>query len=112
MNVSLNGFNETMLTFSCNEEIMQGAPVKMGENKTVTACAQGDKPVGFVVAARMGVAGVMMSGYFTKSYTGEMALGHQNIVANNDGGVEINENGIPVIVTDFDDVSGIVGFIM
>ena len=112
MNVSLNGFNESMLTFSANEEIKVGAPVKITNNNTVSACEDGDAPVGFLINQNGCVAGVMMTGYFEKTYSGEdITVGYAEICADQNGDVKMGD-GVKVIVTKVDTQNKTVGFIM
>ena len=112
MNVSLNGFNESMLTFACSEEIAAGTPVKITDNNTVAPCKDGDVMVGYAQNCKCGFVGVMMNGYFNKNYSGDISLGYQKIAADENGGVKMDENGVTVIVTDIDTANKTVGFIM
>ena len=112
MNISLNGFNESMITFACGEEIPAKTPVKITDNNTVSPCGNSEAPIGFAVNSKCGYTGVMMNGYFNTSYSGTMSYGYQKIAADANGGVKKDDNGIMVIVTEIDTANKTVGFIM
>ncbi len=94
MNVSFNGFNETALTFRCNDEISKLYPVKISDDATVAKCNSGDNFIGFCLDSDLENATVQMSGYVKTTYSDTVpALGITKLVANASGGVKTNASG-------------------
>ena len=113
MNVSFSGFNEKSITFTADESVTCGAPVKVSDNGTVTACADGDNFCGVVTDVRSGYATVQMSGYVKMNYSGSVpALGYTSLAAGASGTVCASEDGRVHLVTDIDKTASTVGFML
>lgn len=124
MNVSFQGFQEQVLTFETADELnTAGIPVKLADSGTVTACADGDYPVGVTAGLpRGGLVAVQVSGYTRAKYTGTApALGGASICAAADGAIKtttaVNKDtgaltGRTVLVVDQDTAATTVGIIL
>lgn len=113
MNVSFNGFNENVLTFNSQGEVISGALVKMAGNGTVTPCADGDKFAGVAVNEAGGCAGVQLKGYVTCAYTGTApTVGFCNLLAGGASAVKTGTTGVQYLVLDVDAAAKTVGFIL
>ena len=113
MNVSFFGFNESSITFTADESVISGAPVKVSDNGTVTACAVNDDFCGVATDVRGGCATVQMSGYVKMNYSGNApSLGYTGLAAGADGTVCANEGGRVHLVTDLDKTTSTVGFML
>ncbi|MBQ8943745.1 MAG: hypothetical protein IJ050_04510 [Clostridia bacterium] len=113
MSYSFEGFNEGVLTFSCEDEIICPAPVKMSANAGVAACGQGEKFCGVALNCKNGDAGVCLTGAVTLPYSGTApAAGYAKLAANGEGGVSASTGGREYLVLDTDTAAGTVTFIL
>lgn len=114
MNVSLNGFRESMVTFEAEGGLPAGAPVKLTANGTVGPCADGDVFCGVAANERCGFAAVQLGGYACLPYDGTApAVGYQNLCAAADGKIKTAETGgRNLLVTDVDEATHICGIIL
>lgn len=114
MNVSLNGFRESAVTFEAAPGTTAGAPVRVTANGTVGPCADGEAFCGVAVNARCGYAAVQLSGYVRLPFGGAApAVGYQNLCAAADGKIKAAETGgRSLLVTDVDEAAGICGVIL
>ena len=112
MNVSFNGFNESVLTFKCPEEIEKLYPVKISSAATVAKCITNDAFTGFCLDSDKENATVQMSGYVKTTYSDTApALGRTALVADAAGGVKENSAGVPCIVLSVDAADTTVEFL-
>lgn len=111
MNISLNGYPETVVTFYYEGKLEPGDPVRMVGNKTVDEATDTDKFIGFVTEVNSGFVGVKTKGYFTYPYEEKPEFGPQRL-GMGEYGIRINGDGMKVIVTDIDETNKTVGFIM
>ncbi len=110
MSVSLNGFNEMVVTFM-HEGVKKGDLVKMSNENTVSACENGNEFCGICVNAELETAGIQLMGYAETNYSGSTPeLGYQYLVADGAGGVKKASNGRKVLVVSRSDST--IGFIM
>lgn len=93
MKVSFNGYDEKMITFSCNETVKKGSLVKLTQNGEVAACEDGDDFVGIAANVRGGFAGVQTCGYVCVPVSGSVALGFQKLSAASGTAVKAAESG-------------------
>jgi hypothetical protein len=114
MNVSLNGFRESMVTFEAADDLTAGTPVKLTENGTVGPCADGDVFCGVAANARCGFAAVQLGGYVCLPYGGAApAVGYQNLCAAEGGRIKTAETGgRSLLVTDVDEAAKTCGVIL
>ena len=113
MSYSFDGFNEGVLTFSCESEIASGTPVKISGSETVCACSSGDKFCGVAVTYRNGSVGVALSGAVTLPYSGTApSAGYVKLAADGDGGVATSNSGREYLALSVDTVSGTVTIIL
>lgn len=113
MNVSLNGFRESMVTFETNSELDKGTPVKLTANGTVGPCGDGDVFCGVSDGVRCGFAAVQLSGYVSLPYEGTApAVGYQTLCAAADGKIRTAEGGRSLLVTDVNEAAQTCGVIL
>ncbi|XOQ42943.1 MAG: DUF2190 domain-containing protein [Clostridium sp.] len=114
MNVSLNGFRESTVTFESEEGLAAGMPVKVTANGTVGPCADGDDFCGVCINTRCGYAAVQLGGYVCLPYDGAApTVGYQNLCAASDGKSKTTETGgRSLLVTDVDEAAQTCGVIL
>lgn len=103
MTVSVNGFNEKILTFvkASDVEIKKGDLVKLTDNYTVSPCASGDEFAGVCVNVNGNVVGVQVSGFAKLPYTsGQFTVGYMNIAAGSANTVSVKSSGKKVLVVE------------
>lgn len=99
MNVSFNGFNESALTFKCEEEITKLYPVKISDDATVAKCNATESFIGFCLDSDAENATVQMSGYIKLHYSDSApALGKNALVSSVNGTVKEDASGTPCTV--------------
>ncbi|MVB11106.1 hypothetical protein CAFE_18080 [Caprobacter fermentans] len=114
MNVSLNGFRESMVTFEAEQGVAAGAPVKLTANGTVGPCADGEVFCGVAENERCGFAAVRLGGYVRLPYDGTApAVGYQTLCAAANGKIKTAETGgRSLLVTDVDEAANLCGVIL
>lgn len=114
MNVSLNGFRESTVTFETEETLVTGTPVKLTANGMVGPCGDGDKFCGVAANERCGFAAVQLGGYVRLPYDGTApAVGYQNFLAASGGKIKTAESGgRSLLVTDVDEAAKTCGLIL
>ena len=114
MNVSLNGFRESTVTFETKETLAAGTPVKLTANGMVGPCADGDEFCGVAANERCGFAAVQLGGYVLLPYDGTApAVGYQNFRAAAGGKIKTAESGgRSLLVTDVDETAKTCGLIL
>ncbi|MBO5859983.1 MAG: hypothetical protein J6R20_09455 [Clostridia bacterium] len=111
MSVSFGGFHNETATFKTENEIAMGTPVKITDNGTVGACADGDTFCGIVTNGDGKYAAVQIYGEVTAKFSGVApALGYTELVASANG-VKAGL-GREYLVLDVDDANGTVTFLM
>ncbi len=112
MNVSFNGFNESALTFKCNDSIAKLYPVKISDDATVAKCNSGDPFIGFCLDSDTENATVQMSGYVKTTYSeAAPTLGKTKLAADASGGVKTLATGIQCTVLAVDSTDSTVEFL-
>lgn len=104
MNVSYEGIGQWAATFACGS-VTVGQVVKVSDNATVAACADGDGFDGIVVAMGRDKAAcsVAMSGMQTVPYTGTAPVaGWNTLTADGNGGVKTAGSGRSYLAVDVD----------
>lgn len=81
MKVAFNGYDEKIITFSCDATVGKGTLVKLSQNGEITACLDGDDFIGVAVNVRGGFAGVQTGGYACVPVSGSVAVGFQKLSA-------------------------------
>ena len=111
MNISFDGINQEIVTFLAKSDVVKGQPVKVSDNMTAAACADGNVFAGIAAGtADDGAAAVVIHGYVQVHYTGTApALGYVTVAANGSGGVKAASAGRSVIVCDVDSKNATVG---
>ncbi|MBO4893472.1 MAG: hypothetical protein J5562_00980 [Clostridia bacterium] len=107
MSVSFEGFNEKVLTFTTEEELTPGTPVKIVAQGEVAACEGGDLAAGFTVSCRNGLAAVQVCGTVTADYSGTAPESYfDRFLANGDGGIAADPDGREYLVLAYDGENG------
>ena len=111
MSVSFGGFHNETVTFKVNEEITNGAPVKIIENATVAPCEEGDAFCGIIASGDNSYASVQIYGAVTAKYSDTAPeLGYTALVAG-DKGVKAGGNREYLVVA-VDEAAETVTFLM
>lgn len=88
-----------------------GAVCKYSENDTVTAAGAGEAFHGVCVFLKNEQASVQVKGFVTMPYTGTVpSLGHVQLKANGDGGVQVGSDGQTYLVAAVDTTENTVTF--
>lgn len=74
-------------TFAAGDGVKGGQVVKVSDNGTAAACADGEAFCGVAMEPRKGGAAVQVKGFVTVPYTGALAVGWAELVADGQGGV-------------------------
>ncbi len=111
MSVSFGGFHNETATFKTTEEIAAGTPVKISDNGTVAACADGEAFCGILANGDGAYAAVQIYGEVTAKFSGTApALGYTKLAAGADG-VEAG-SGREYLVISVDEAAETVTFLM
>lgn len=112
MKFSYEGIGALCATFAADGDIEKNAPVKLTDNGTVAACADGDGFIGIASACRGGVATVQLKGFVRLPYTGSApSLGFQSLTASA-AGVKTGTGTEKVLVTNVDTAKMTVEFML
>lgn len=114
MEISLNGYNESIATFEAEEGTAAGMPVKLTGNGMVGPCAEGDDFCGVARSVRGGYAAVQLAGYVRLPLAGDAPqAGFRTLCAAAGGGVKTAASGgRSLLVTDADETAGTLGMIL
>ncbi len=95
MSISINGFNESILTFKAATGFeTTGVPVKMSANNTVSACSESDSFCGISRSFMSGCAAVQVSGAVKVGYSGTApTVGYNMLAADGSGKVAVAAQG-------------------
>lgn len=86
MSVSFGGFHNETATFRTTEEIAKGTPVKISDNGTVAACADGETFCGVLANGDGQYAAVQIYGEVTAKFSGAAPEhGYAKLAASADG---------------------------
>ena len=111
MSVSFGGFHNETATFRTENEIASGTPVKITDNGTVGACAEGDTFCGILANGDGSYAAVQIYGEVTAKFSGTAPVpGYVKLVAASDG-VKVG-SGREYLVLCVDEADGTVTFLM
>ena len=87
--VSFEGIGEMVATFYAGEGVNAGEVVKINDDSTVGACAEGDRFCGVAVNVKDGYAGVQVKGFAkVKCADSNVTVGYAQLGADGDGGVK------------------------
>jgi hypothetical protein len=107
MKLSANGFLQAVLTMQADAPIAVGTPVKLTDNFTVEAGAEGDAFCGVVCSDRAGICGVQLRGSVCLPFSGNAPdVGFAVLACDGDGGVAAAESGTNVLVLAVDSDAG------
>ena len=114
MSISLNGYEDKVVTLIAASEVKQGDLVKISANKTVAKCAAGDTFCGVVLSVKDGYAAVKIGGYVTLPYSGTFAnLGYQTLASDGSNNVKtVTTGGRSILVVDIDSTGSKTGIIL
>jgi len=110
MSISINGFNESILTFNAASGFeTSGVPVKMSANNTVSACSENDSFCGISKSFSGGCVAVQVSGAVTIGYSGTApTVGYNMLAADGEGKVLVAaEGGREYLVVDVNSTSSV-----
>ena len=109
MNMSFNGFCDYTITFEADSTVKPGTLVKMIDDNTVGACADGDKVCGVCVNVREGYAAVKIAGYTEVTVSGAVSVGYQKLSAADSNSMKVNTQGKEyLVVSAGSDTAGII----
>ena len=112
MNISFNGIGDRLVTFY-SDEVMAGHVVYVSDCGMVSECEEGDPFDGVAMFVDDGLAAVRLGGFVTLSYSGTTPdIGRVTLVADGEGGVEVDEDGETYLVVDEDTTNGTVTLIL
>lgn len=99
--ISYEGVGEVVITLGMEEAAQPGMVVCMADSGWARPCEDGELFCGVVNKKNQQyTGGVQLKGCVSVTYSGEMELGHVRLVANGEGGVRMDENGVDVVVLD------------
>ncbi len=111
MKVSMEGFDEKVVTFETEEGVTAGQMVVMTGNGKVGPCTgEGDVPAGVALSVREGFAAVQTGGYMKLPCAAGMTVGWHRLALNSDLAAAETEGGRCALVTDVSD--GVCGAIL
>lgn len=115
MSISLNGYNNNVVTFEANENLTPGLVV-MDSSLIVKNAVADDDFIGYAISKNGYITNVQTEGYIELPYTGSaMNLGYRALVASGAGTVANKESatvGKKRLVVKVDTQNKIVGFIL
>lgn len=116
MKVSFEGIGESVVTFYNDGEntAVEGAPVAMSGNGTVSRSADGARFFGVALACEDGFAAVQTKGYVRLKYSGTApAVGFGKLAADGTGGVKTDAGtGGEFLIVDVDAGDMTLGFML
>ena len=87
--ITFDSIHETYMTFQAEKALLAGQVCKITGNGTVGPCAAGDEFCGAARSVRLGMAGVVLSGFVRLPYSGDApAVGYAALCADGKGGVK------------------------
>ncbi len=111
MKVSMEGFEEKVVTFEAEDAVTAGELVLLTGNGRVGPCANaGDVPAGVALSVREGFAAVQTGGYMKLPCASDMTVGWHQLALNSDLAVAETAGGRCALVTDVSD--GVCGAIL
>lgn len=105
--VSFDGIGQVTATFTAQDGVEVGMPVKITANGEVGPCAAGDPLNAVAVAVKNGCAAVQVAGFVRCKATG-LSVGTVKLSADGSGGVKQDESGSPFLVVETDSESATV----
>lgn len=115
MKISFEGLGENMATFwnGAGNAGIQGQPVKLSDNGTVTTCGAGERFAGVAAFAGEESAAVQLCGYVKLACSGTLPeVGYVNLMADGNGGVTVGAAGGEYLVLEVDSADGTVGIML
>ena len=110
--ITFDSIHETFVTFGAGDGLQPGQVCKITENGTVGPCEAGDGICGVARSVRLGMAGVVMTGFVTRPYSGEVpTLGRVKLCADGKGGVKVGGDTAYTVVKVVEG-AGLVGFFL
>ncbi len=112
MIISTNGFMNESLTLNGDASLQFGEVVKISDNNTVAACADGDAFCGIISHEKNGICAVQLHGTVTVPFTGTAPkAGYVELCADGAKGVK-SGTGREYLVLSVNSVNGTVTFIL
>ena len=105
--VSFDGIGQVTATFTAQEGVEVGMPVKITASGAVAPCAAGDPLNAVAVAVKNGCAAVQVAGFVRCKATG-LSVGTVKLSADGSGGVKQDESGSAFLVVETDSESAAV----
>lgn len=105
--VSFDGIGQVTATFTAQEGVEAGMPVKLSANGTVAPCGDGDPLNAVAVLVKNGCAAVQVRGFVRCKATG-LSAGTVKLSADGSGGVKQDASGAAFLVAEADDESATV----
>lgn len=105
MSISLNGYEEKVITLETSPGIVKGDLVKISANNKVAKCAANDVFCGVVLSIKNGYASIKIGGYVKVYFSASSfnSLGYQNLVSDGVSNVKVaTTGGRSVLVVDID----------
>jgi len=88
--ITFDSIHETFMTFSADDGLEAGMVCKITDNCAVGPCQSGDSFCGVARSARLGMAGIVLSGYVTLPFSGTApTLGYCALCADGTGAVKV-----------------------
>ena len=105
--VSFDSIGQVTATFTAQDGVEVGMPVKIAANGEVAPCAASDPLNAVAVAVKNGCAAVQVAGFVRCKATG-LSVGTVKLSADGSGGVKQDEGGSPFLVVETDSESATV----
>lgn len=114
MSISLNGYEDKVVTLEATSGVAKGDLVKIGANKKVAKCSNGDAFSGVVLSVKNGYAAVKIGGYVSLPYSGTFAtLGYQVLASDGSNAVKtVVSGGRTILIVDIDSTNTKTGIIL
>lgn len=107
--MNFNGFCDYTITFEADDTVKPGVLVKMTDDNTVGACADGDKVCGVCVNVREGYAAVKIAGYAEVAVSGGVSVGYQKLSSADSTSMKTDTDGREyLVVSAGTDTAGII----
>ena len=101
--ISYEGIGEVAVTLGMLDSVEAGMPLTFLENDWVRPARDGEKFCGVAMKRGGIVNAAQVKGFVRVSYSGELSLGWNTLVANGQGGVRQSNDGLMILVAEVDD---------
>lgn len=97
------GIGEVVVSIYLNQSVQPGTVVCMLDNNWAHACLNGNQFCGVALKRKGEMGSVQVKGFARVSYSGELKHGWKPLVADGNGGVREDANGIQRLVIQVDE---------